>query len=262
MLLDFFQTNVSLKTSYNSNFYMTKQTCGFSFFLSYCVYMNTDEIKQEVGRKGASLVKDGMIVGLGTGSTATYFIKALSEACQHGLSIQAVSSSKRSFDLAKSLGIPMLEITDVKRIDLTIDGTDEIDPQKRLIKGGGGAHTREKIVAHFSDVFVVIADESKRVQQLGDSRMLPVEIICFGYNTAIQALTSMGYRGEMRTNTDGSFYTTDNGGWILDVEIKGKDIDQVHTNLISLPGVIDTGYFSRAADAAFIGYKDGSIEKL
>lgn len=215
------------------------------------------EIKKLVGEKAASYVEEGMLVGLGTGSTATFFIEALAK---RNLKITAVSSSIRSSELATSLGMQVIDMQDVTSIDLTVDGADEVDSQKRLIKGGGGAHVREKIVATTSKKLIIIIDESKLVPRLG-ACALPVEILQFGYNATIAKLNKLGFKGALRVK-EGKQYITDNGNFIYDVKPNGffENPEKVHLDIIKTPGVIDTGFFFNLDPTLLIGYKDGRIE--
>ncbi len=222
--------------------------------------MQQDELKKAVGEKAAELVKDGMLVGLGTGSTASYFINSLIERVQHGLKISAVSSSERSSEMARKGGIEVLDINTITTIDLTIDGADEIDPQNRMIKGGGGALVREKIVASSSKQMVVILDESKLVETLGCFG-LPVEILSFGYTATIHKINNRGYSGQLREK-DGKTYVTDNGNYIYDIHEPKQfaNPENDHQILTLLPGVVDTGLFFNLPVRVLVGYKDGRVE--
>ena len=213
--------------------------------------------KKAIGRKAADLIQDGMIVGLGTGSTAECFIESLIEK---RLSIQAVASSERSAHLAKKGGIPVIDINAAAHIDITVDGADEIDPLKRMIKGGGGALLREKILAAASGEMVVIVDESKLVPQVGRGK-LPVEILHYGSSQTRRKIESLGYQGAWRTNRDGSFYLTENGNLIFDITFDSPpaDPEQDDENLLRIPGVIETGFFFSMAGRILIGYTDGRV---
>lgn len=220
------------------------------------------EIKQAVGQKAASLVKEGMIVGLGTGSTAAFFIESLIEHVKEGLKITAVSSSIRSSEMAKNGGIPVIGMNEVTKIDLTVDGADEIDPLNRLIKGAGGALVREKILASTSEQMVVIADESKLVSHLGKCG-LPVEILPFGYKATIDKLVRLGYTGTLRKNPkDTSLYITDNGNYIFDIHSPDSFLhpEEDNARIINIPGVVDTGFFFNLATSVLVGYSDGTVE--
>ena len=208
-------------------------------------------MKRAVGYHAAECIEDGMIVGLGTGSTAHYFIERLSERCREGLIIKAVASSNRSTEEAHD--IPMIDIGEIDTIDITVDGADEIDAQKRMIKGGGGALLREKIVASASREMIVIIDESKYVDHLGGVP-LPVEILPFGQKATLRHIHELGYHGKLRD------FTTDNGNHIYDITTNVPK--KAHTDLIVIPGVVETGFFSGLAGRVFIGHADGSVTHL
>lgn len=215
-----------------------------------------DEIKKALGEKAASLVEADMVVGLGSGSTAACFIQSLIERCKDGLKIQAVSSSIKSQELAKSGGIEVLDMDQVPSIDLAIDGADEIDPKNRMIKGGGGAHVREKIVASSSNQMIVIVDESKLVEKLG-SFGLPVEVLPFGLAATLYKLQKLGYQGKIREG-----FTTDNGNKIWDIHTP-KFFDHPekdHEKILNTPGVVDTGFFLNIPVKVLVGYADGKVE--
>lgn len=220
-----------------------------------------DQIKKKVGQKAAELVQDGMLIGIGTGSTAHCFIESLIKRCQEGLKITAVSTSEASAALARSGGIRVLEADAFTKIDLDIDGADEIDPRKCLIKGGGGALLREKIIASSSNEMVVIVDESKLVKHLG-AFGLPIEIIPFGFRATLSKLYRLGYRGELRKNTNGTPYVTDNSNYIFDVQFQpvSHDPKDDHEKISSIPGVVETGFFIDIAGRVIIGFQDGNVE--
>lgn len=226
--------------------------------------MDIVKIKKKLGEAAAHLVKDGMIVGLGTGSTAECFIESLIRRVElEKLNIQAVASSKRSAELAKAGKIILLDINDAPRIDLTIDGADEIDPQKRLIKGAGGALLREKILAANSSEMIVIADESKCVKQLGKTK-LPVEIVPFGSAKTRQKIESLDWRGAWRTNEKSKeLFVTDNGHFLLDLAFTKPlaEPERVQDELKAIPGVVDTGLFFHLAGRILIGGADGRIRE-
>jgi len=222
--------------------------------------MSTDAIKKAVGYKAVELVENGMLIGLGTGSTVFFFIERLIQKCKEGLKIRAVASSDKSFQQASHGNIPMLDIEKVTALDLTFDGADEIDPLKRMIKGGGGAHVREKIVATMSREMVVIVDESKLVLALG-KRKLPVEILPFARNAIFRHIKKAGYHGEFRKKDDGTLFVTDNGNLLIDIQFDAirKHPEQDHEILIHIPGVVDTGFFFNLAGRVIIGYTDGQV---
>ncbi len=215
--------------------------------------------KKAAGAKAAELIEDGMIVGLGTGSTAAYFIEALINRVRRGLHIRAVASSRASAELARKGGIQVVDINEVPRIDLTVDGADEIDPAKRMIKGGGGAHTREKILAYASREFIVIVDESKCVPQLGRAK-LPVEILFFGSPSTRHHLEKLGYHGQWRMQSDGTFFLTENGNLLFDIQFPHpvEHPEAEHLKIIQVPGVVDTGFFFGIASRVIVGNSQGN----
>jgi ribose 5-phosphate isomerase A len=219
-----------------------------------------EAIKKTVGYKAAEFVENGMCIGLGSGSTVFFFIERLIQKCKEGLKIQAVASSNRSFQLAQEGNIPLLDIDKVTALDLTIDGADEIDPKKRMIKGGGGAHVREKIIATMSREMLVIVDESKLVPALG-KRKLPIEILPFARNAIFHHIHKAGYQGEFRKATDGNLFITDNGNLLIDVHFDKlrKEPEEDHELLRRIPGVIDTGFFFNLAGRVIVGFADGQI---
>ncbi len=201
-------------------------------------------------------VRDGMLVGLGTGSTATHAIRALGERVAVGLGIRAVATSRASDILARQLGIAMLDFADVPRVDLTIDGADEIDPRLFAVKGAGGAMLREKVVAAASDRMVVIADASKRVAAIGAARV-PVEILPFAH-ASLMAVLGEGAVLRMRDSVP---YVTDNGNWIADCRLDLDDPEKTAAWLDGIPGVLGHGLFLRDVDAAYIA-DDGVVSRL
>jgi ribose 5-phosphate isomerase A len=223
--------------------------------------MSMDKTKINLGTKAAEIIEDGMVVGLGTGSTAACFIDSLIERCKKGLKISGVATSNASEEQARKGGIPVFDIDDVDRIDITVDGADNVDAQKRLVKGLGGALLREKIVAHFSDVMLVIVDESKISEKLEDF-LLPVEIAKFGWKTTLSNLAEQGYGGNIRENQAGDFFLTDNGNYIVDIRFIGpcEYAESDNNKILAIPGVFETGFFFGLADRIFVGKKDGEVE--
>ncbi len=220
--------------------------------------MSIEAAKRLAGEKAASFIENGMIVGLGTGSTAAYFIEHLIERCKKGLKITAVASSTPSQELAKKGGIPLVDINSITLIDVTVDGADEIDPEKRMIKGAGGALLREKIVASMSKEMIVISDETKLSPHLG-SRKLPVEIIPFAHPATISKLKKRGYQGELRLKGR-SPYLTENGNYIFDIELHQCRPEEDHEAILQVPGVVETGFFLDYAGRVVIGFLDGTVQ--
>lgn len=219
-----------------------------------------DTLKKEVGRRAAELVKDGMLVGLGTGSTAKHFIDALIQRCRAGLNIEAVATSKRSELQAIEGGITMRPLPEVQVIDMTVDGADEIDANNNMIKGGGAALLREKIIAYASLEMVVVVDESKLSERLG-SFPLPVEIVPFGHTLTQQHIEKLHLTPHLRMD-GASPLVTDNGNYIVDIPFSAP-IDnpkRLQDQLIQIPGVVETGLFLNMARKVLIATADGRIE--
>jgi ribose 5-phosphate isomerase A len=216
----------------------------------------TDYAKELAARKSLDLIEDGMVVGLGTGSTATRFIKLLGERVKRGLKIRAVPSSNTSKELAESLAIPIIDFQRCPEIDVAIDGADEIAPGLALIKGGGGALLHEKIVASASRRFVVIADSSKVVTRLGKVP-LPVEVIPSASPVVSRKLVEMGIRSTIRRSKAGAEFVTDEGNLILDCECgEIQDPDALAASIRSIVGVVEHGLFLHMAERALVS--DGS----
>ena len=219
--------------------------------------MNRERLKQKAATQAMQYIQDHMIIGLGSGSTVYYFIKQLSERCRQGLKIQAGASSLHSTHLAKEGGIPLIDMHQVTRFDITVDGADEIDREKRMIKGGGGALLREKILASNSDEMIVIVDETKVVNQLGACK-LPLEILPFGNAATILCLTNKGFQGKMRVGEHNQLMRTDNGNYIYDIDISQcpAQPEDIEKQLITIPGVLETGFFFNLAGRVIIGKPD------
>ena len=205
--------------------------------------MANDQEKEAAARASLRFVKDGQIVGLGTGSTAAYFIKLLSELVKNGLRIRAIPTSDRSRELAHSLGIPLTTLDECQEIGVTVDGADEVDQQLRLIKGGGGALLREKIVASATRQLVIVADASKQVQVLGEFP-LPVEVIKFAQALVAKRISALGADVRLRVGTDGQPFVTDENNHILDCRFgEIRDADLLARQLSDMPGVVEHGLF-------------------
>ena len=216
--------------------------------------------KELAGRAAAELVVDGNIVGLGTGSTAYFAVVALGERVQAGLKIIGIPTSVATEELASAVGIPLSTLDQHPEIDITIDGADEVDPQLRLIKGGGGALLREKIIATASKKMVVVADSSKLVPALGKFP-LPVEIIPFARTVLEKKIAALGASCKLRSRTDGAPFVTDEGHHILDCSFgKIADPPALARSLSNMPGVVEHGLFIGIAKLAMIGKKSSVIE--
>ncbi|NQX63377.1 ribose-5-phosphate isomerase RpiA [Paenibacillus qinlingensis] len=219
------------------------------------------EAKRAAAELAITEIRDGMIVGLGTGSTAYWAIQGLGVRVQNGLHIQAVATSVASENLAKELGIPLIPFADISEIDVTIDGADEVDTAWHLIKGGGGALLREKIVAFSSKKLIIVVDESKVVPQLG-AFPLPVEVVKFGYELTIRKLQALGCEPKVRT-ADHQPFVTDNGNYIIDCHFGSiPNPAELHQVINGIPGVVENGLFIGMASQVIVGYKDGSVGRL
>lgn len=218
-------------------------------------------MKQQVGKAAADLVQSGNIVGLGTGSTAAFMIQFLGERMQAGTltDIKGIPTSFQASVLAKKHGIPLTTLDDADHIDIAIDGADEVDPKKNLIKGGGAAHTREKIVDGLAQQFVVVVDSSKIVDALG-MFPLPVEVMPMAIAPVTRALESLGGTPEIRMGVkkDGPVIT-DQGNMILDVKFEAiANPGELEQTINNIPGVLDNGLFVGLASKILIGeLKDG-----
>ncbi|WP_100010308.1 ribose-5-phosphate isomerase RpiA [Lentibacillus sediminis] len=215
-----------------------------------------DTAKKAVGEKAASYVQNGMHVGLGTGSTAYWMVVSLGERVKQGLEITAVPTSQATAKLAMEYGIPLTDFSQVQQLDLTIDGADEIDDGLHLIKGGGGALLREKIVASAAERLIIIADDSKKRGVLGEFP-LPVEVVPFGWELVAGSISALGCEPVLRTEGEERFIT-DNGNYILDCRFERiPDPAELHGQLKSLVGVVETGLFVGMADVVLLGGEDG-----
>jgi len=223
--------------------------------------MANESEKELAGRAAAKLVRDGDIVGLGTGSTAYFAVVALGERVKSGLKIVGVPTSVATADLARQFGIPLTTLDEHPEIDITIDGADEIDPKLNLIKGGGGALLREKVVASVTKKMVVVGDSTKVVPALGEFP-LPVEIIPFARTVVERKIASLGATTKLRMRPDGQPFVTDNGNHILDASF-GKIADPafVACSLNETPGVVEHGLFIGFARVALVGIGN-SVEEF
>ena len=222
-----------------------------------------DDLKRQAAARALESVRDGMKLGLGTGSTAKHFVDLLGERVRAGLKVLGVPTSEATRLQATECGIPLTTLDDVDRLDLTVDGADEIDPALNAIKGGGGALLREKIVAAASDRMIVIADDTKWVDALGRFP-LPVEVIPFGLAATqrlmVKAFAESGVSGQMvlRKGKDGHVFVTDGGHWIIDAHLgRIADAPRLAGLLNPIPGVVEHGLFIGLATTAVLAGAQG-----
>jgi ribose 5-phosphate isomerase A len=205
-----------------------------------------------VATRAIEFVRDGDVVGLGTGRAATAFVEALGSAVKAGLRIRAIPTSQVTADLAAQLGIPLARLDEVGQIDVTFDGADEVDPRLDLIKGYGGAMVREKIVAASSRRLIILVGAEKLVPVLGSRGILPVEVVPFGLPLCQRRLAELGCRPTVRL-VDGRPFVTDNGNQILDCGISPiRDPAAFEQSILSIPGVVGTGLFLAMADTVLV----------
>jgi ribose 5-phosphate isomerase A len=222
--------------------------------------MTQDEAKRMAAQRALEFVEDGMSLGLGSGTTSAIFIRELGERVKQGLRVRGIATSDASEKLAISLSIPMTNFTDTPVLDLTIDGADEVGPGLALIKGGGGALLREKIVETASKRFIVVADSTKLVHTLGKFP-LPVEVIQMALPMVTAKLESLSLHPKLRHHGDGSLYITDEGNYILDCAA-GAIVDPAKTaaDIRAIVGVVEHGLFLNMASLALIAGEDGVRE--
>jgi ribose 5-phosphate isomerase A len=212
---------------------------------------SSDPRKIAAGKKAAEFVKDGMTLGLGSGSTVYWLLKELGELVAKGLDIKGIPSSKRTEGWAKEFKIPLTDFSQVQTLDLAIDGADEIDPDFHLTKGGGGSLLREKLVNVAAKHLIIIADESKMVTQLGKFP-LPVEVVPFGWEVTAQRIAALGAQPQIRKSED-ALFVTNNGNYILDCAFESiKNPEKLHQQLKLLLGVVETGLFINMTDTIII----------
>ncbi|MFQ5854800.1 MAG: ribose-5-phosphate isomerase RpiA [Anaerolineae bacterium] len=222
--------------------------------------MTEEILKRNAAERVAEFVESGMILGLGTGSTVFYVLRWLGERISQGelRDIVGVPTSKAAARQAREFGIPLTTLEDHSRLDLTIDGADEVDPDLNLIKGLGGALLWEKIVAVASRQLIITVDESKLVDRLGTRSPLPVEVVPFGWRLQMTYLEALGAQPTLRHTADGEPYLTDGGHYIIDCEFAGIDDPYtLATTLNAQPGIVDNGLFLDMADVVVVGTPEG-----
>lgn len=221
--------------------------------------------KAAVGRHAARLVEDGMRVGLGTGSTTAFAIRELGRRVrEENLRIVGTPTSFAAERLGREMGIPMVTLDEIEKLDIALDGADEVDPLLNLIKGRGAAHTREKVVAALAARFIALVDASKLVDQLGASKPVPVEVLPMAVSPVMRTLTSLGASPEIRMGQkkDGPV-VTDQGFWIVDATFNGiSDATALDKAIHAIPGVLDHGLFVGMAESVLVAEMDGSVRTL
>ncbi len=225
----------------------------------------SDDLKRRAAKAALAYVEDGMRLGLGTGSTAAHFVELLGTRVAEGLNVRGVPTSEATAELARRAGVPIATLDELPELDLDIDGADEIGPGLALIKGGGGALLREKIVAHASRRMIVIADSAKHVDELG-AFPLPVEVVGFGLTATVLAVERVAIELGLNVAIDlrlrnGEVFITDSGNRILDASFgRIPDPEALARRLAEIPGVVEHGLFLGCADLALIASADGVAE--
>ena len=224
--------------------------------------MAADQVAQKrlAAERASAEVRDGMVVGLGSGSTAELFVRALAERVRSGLRVAGVPTSEATARLARELGIPLVRLEDCPAVDLDVDGADEVDPNGQLLKGLGGALLREKIVAHAARRVVIVVDESKLVARLGERAPLPVEVVRFGWRRTAAALAALGLEPRLRGGEADPF-VTDGGNLILDCRLDGaQDLAALAARCKLQVGVVEHGLFLDLHPMVVVGRADGRCE--
>ncbi|MEX5212793.1 MAG: ribose-5-phosphate isomerase RpiA [Nitrospiraceae bacterium] len=218
-----------------------------------------DELKRQAALKAIEYVQDGMVIGLGTGSTARHLVLALGDRIKQGLRIRGVPTSQDTADLARSQGIPLIESEQNWTLDLAIDGADQVDPQLCLIKGGGGALLKEKIVAAAARQLIIVVDHTKRVPVLGNSFPLPIEVIPFGWGNTARQLETIAGKAVLRER-NGRPFRTEAGHFILDLQVGSiAHPAEMEIRLNQIPGVVETGLFVGRTSLLIVGTPEGIV---
>jgi ribose 5-phosphate isomerase A len=222
--------------------------------------LEKEELKRLAGEKAVDYIKDGMIVGLGTGSTVEYSLKKLGKLVREGLDIKGIPTSIHTMRIAKEENIPLTTLEENPEIDITIDGADEVDSNLNLIKGGGGALTREKMIAFNSQKLIIVVDDSKVVKALGIDFALPVEVTKFGWTATKIFLEKFGCEVKLRNVMGNEPFITDNGNYILDCEFERiENPPQMEVDINMIPGVVENGLFIGLASEIIVGGKQGIL---
>ncbi len=217
-----------------------------------------DELKKRAAERAVEFVQDGQVIGLGTGSTIFFAIQVLGRLVREGMNIVAIPTSVHTEGIAKEFGIPLTNLNHIEKIDIAIDGADEIDGEFNMIKGGGGALTREKLVAIFSSQRVIVVDEHKLVSQLGKGYPVPVEVLPFAWTRSMRLLEELGCTPQLRVK-DGKVFVTDNENYIVDCKFDGiENVAVLEKKIKFVPGVVESGLFVGICDVIVIGFDDHS----
>lgn len=219
---------------------------------------NLDNLKKAAALKAVEFVRDGMVVGLGTGSTAHHMVLALGEKVRAGMRLSGVPTSRETAALARQQGIVLIDADNAWVIDVAIDGADQVDPGFNLIKGGGGALLKEKIVAASAKQFIVVVDHTKRVSVLGGSFPLPVEVIPFGWGSTAREIEALTQSRVALRERNGAPFTTEAGNMIVDVHLPRIDQPRnLEIVLNQIPGIVETGLFVGRTDLLIVGTENG-----
>ncbi len=219
--------------------------------------MEIERLKEMAGRAPLSRIKDGMVVGLGTGTTVKYAVIGIGEMVRDGLEIVGIPTSRATETLARKCGIKLGTLDEYPHVDLTIDGADEVAPSLNLIKGGGGALLREKIVASCSREEIIVVDEGKLVSVLGERTALPVEVLPFAFKPLMKRLEALGGNVTLRRQGAAPFIT-DNGNYILDCKFKSiPQPEKLEREIVSIPGVVECGLFIGLTTAVYVASPNG-----
>jgi len=221
----------------------------------------SDAARAAAARAASELVEPGASIGLGSGRAVWAVTELLGERAPEGLHVAVASS--RTDELARAAGLDVVELDGSQRLDLAIDGADEVDPALGLLKGGGGALLREKIVVASAERFVVVAETSKQVERLGSTRGIPVEVVRFGWQATRARLLEVVQSADLRRGDDDEPYVTDEGHYILDCAPRASgEMAELATSVKAMPGVVEHGLFLAEADVVLLGTPDGSVERL
>ena len=221
---------------------------------------DSERALEELGRYAVRFIKPGQTIGLGTGHAAIAFIRAIGES---GIKVRGVPTSNASEQLGREVGIEIVTLADVKKLDADFDGADEVDPRLNLLKGFGGALVREKIVAAASKRFIVLVGPEKLYSHLGARKRLPVEVVNFGRDVVTREVAKLGLKASPRKNEDGSEYVTDNGNPILDCAVRDiRNPARLERELLAIPGVVGTGLFVGMADLVVVASEDGKSPRI